>query len=283
MKSAVSRILLLAVLAVCAETARAGRFMTGEPTMMPPTPEALKKSGFEQRLDAQVPLDLVFRDERGEPIRLGDLIHDKPVLLNLVYFECPMLCTEVLNGVLSAVKQLKFDAGKEYLILTISFDHDEGPELAAAKKAHYLAEYGRPGAEAGWRFLTGDEASIQALTEAVGFKFAYDEKTDQFAHASGIMVLTPGGRMSHYFFGVYYSAPDLRLSLVEASSGKIGSPVDQIMLFCFHYDPTTGKYTAAIMNIIRAVALAVLAALALFVTGVWRVRARGLRPAAGNS
>lgn len=276
----------LAALAIVAtgflSPARAGRFMTGEPTMMPPTPEVLKHAGFDQKLNAQVPLDLVFRDETGAPVKLGDLIHDKPVILNLVYFECPMLCTEVLNGLLAAVKNIKFDVGDEYEILTISFDPGETAALAAAKKSHYLSAYGRKGAEKGWRFLTGEQASIKALTDAVGFKYEYDAKSDQFAHASGIMVLTPQGRVSHYFFGVFYSPADIRLGLVEASAGKIGTPVDQIVLFCFHYDPVAGKYTAVIMNVIRAVALAVVAALALFVTGLWRFRSRPPKPAAGN-
>ncbi len=276
---------MLAAIMASAATARAGRFMTAEPTIMPPTPEVLKRAGFDQKLDAQVPLDLEFRDESGATVKLGDVIHDKPVILNLVYFECPMLCTEVLNGLLSAIKNIKFNAGDEYEVLTVSFDPADTPELATAKKSRYLAEYGRAGAEKGWRFLTGTEPSIKALAAAVGFRYAFDEKSGQFAHASGIMVLTPQGRVSRYLFGVYYSPADLRLSLIEASAGKIGSPVDQIVLFCFHYDPVTGKYTAAIMNMIRAAAIAVLAALGLFVTGVWRYRARSAKPVAavGNS
>ena len=250
--------------------AQAGRFMTGSPTMAPPQPEVLKRAGFDQKMQAQVPLDLVFRDETGAAVRLGDLIHDRPVILNLAYYSCPMLCTEVMNGVLSVAQQLKFDLGREYDILTVSFDARETAELAAKKKANYLAQYARPGGEQGWRFLTGDEASIRALTDAVGFKFQYDAESDQFAHASGIVVLTPGGQVSHYFFGVYFSAPDLRMALVEASQGKIGSPIDQILLFCYHYDPVAGRYTATVMNLIRAVGLATLIALVLFVTGVWK-------------
>lgn len=264
---------------LCAQV-QAGRFMTGEPTMMPPQPEVLKHAGFEQKLNGQVPLDLTFRDESGAAVKLSDLVQDKPVILNLVYFECPMLCTEVLNGLLGAVKTVKFDIGKEFDILTVSFDARETPELAANKKKQYLESYGRAGAEKGWHFLTGDEASIKALTDAVGFKFQYDEKSEQFAHASGIMVLTPDGRISHYFFGVFYSPPEIRLSLVEASQGKIGSPVDQIMLYCFHYDPATGKYTAVIMNMIRVAAVATLLALVLFMTGfLWRGKPSAVKPA----
>jgi protein SCO1/2 len=269
-------------MALVSASASAGRFMTGSPTMSPPQPEVLKRAGFEQKMNAQVPLDATFRDETGATVRLGDLIHDKPVILNLAYYTCPMLCTEVMNGVLSAAQQLKFTAGAEYDILTVSFDARETSELAARKKANYLADYGRPGAEQGWRFLTGDESSIRALTDAVGFKYEYDEKSGEFAHASGLVVLTPGGQVSHYFFGVYFSAPDLRLALVEASEGKIGTPVDQILLFCYHYDPVAGRYTAAVMNMIRAVGVATLAGLALFIGGIGRWRSKELKPVAAG-
>jgi protein SCO1/2 len=252
--------------------AEAGRFMTGEPTMMPPQPEVLKRAGFDQKLNAQVPLDLIFRDETGAEVRLGDLVNDKPVILNLVYFECPMLCTEVLNGLIAAVKEVKFNVGDEYEIITVSFDPTETPDLAAAKKKNCIEEYGRAGADKGWHFLTGDAPAITALTESVGFKYQYDEKSEQYAHASGIMVLTPGGKVSHYLFGVYFSPYDLRLSLVKASEGKIGSPVDQIVLFCYHYDPVLGKYTAAVMNMIRAGGALTLAVLVLLVSGIIRVR-----------
>jgi protein SCO1/2 len=274
----------LAILALAVAPARAGRFMTGTPEMMPPTPEVLKRAGFDQKLNAQVPLDLTFRDEAGAPVKLSELIHDKPVILNLVYLRCPMLCTEVLNGLLGAIKNVKFNVGDEYEVLTVSFDSRETPELAAAKKKHYLAQYGRAGAEKGWRFLTGEEAPIKALADAVGFRYVYDEKTDQFAHASGLVMLTPEGKVSHYFFGVFFSPAELRMAMVEASQHKIGSPVDAIMLFCFHYDPVAGKYTAAIMNMIRAGGVLTLAALGLFVAGIWRGRSKALRPepAAGS-
>lgn len=235
-----------------------------EPTREPPRPEALNRAGFDQKLDAQLPLDAEFRDESGRPVRLGDYFGEKPVLLNLAYFNCPMLCTLVINGVVDAVREVALVPGRDYEILTISFDAREGPELAAAKKANYLKELDRPEAVAGWHFLTGDEAAIRALTEAVGFRFAWDEQSQEFAHASGIMVATPGGRLSHYLYGVVYPPRDVRLALVEASAGRIGSPVDQLMLFCFHYDPVAGKFSAGVMTLVRLGCLATIAATAAF-------------------
>lgn len=228
-------------------------------------PAALRDVGIDQKLNAQVPLDLEFHDETGRTVRLADYVHDKPVILTLVYYRCPMLCTLVLNGMLRSLKPLSFTAGNEFDIVTVSFDPREGPELAAEKKASYIESYGRPKAAGGWHFLTGDAESIRRLTEAVGFHYAYDEETDQFAHASAIMVLTPKGRVSKYFYGIEYDSKDLRLGLVEASESKIGSPVDEILLFCFHYDPTTGKYGLAIMNILRGLGVLVLAALGSFI------------------
>lgn len=242
-----------------------------KPVNEPPQPEILKRAGFDQKLGAQLNLDLTFRDETGQTVRLGDLFREgRPAILNLVYFNCPMLCGLVMNGVVDAAKNLKFTPGDEYEILTISFDHTEGADLAAAKKANVLKELARPGAEAGWRFLTGDEAQIRELTESVGFSFAYDEKSEEYAHASGIMVVTPEGKLSHYFYGVMYEPRDLRLALVEASSGRIGSPVDQMMLFCYHYNPVTGAYGAAIMNFLRAGAALTVAAIAWFVVSSFR-------------
>jgi protein SCO1/2 len=214
-------------------------------------PPVLRDVGFDQRLDAQVPLDLVFRDEAGRDVTLGEYFNGKPVILVLAYYRCPMLCTEVLNGLVRALLDIKFDIGKEFDVLTVSFDPREGPELAAAKKKTYLERYGRPGAEAGWHFLTGQQEPITRLTEAVGFRYTYDPRNDQFAHASGIMVLTPTGKISRYFYDINYSPRDLRLGLVEASENKIGSPVDHVLLFCFHYDPVEGRYGPVIMNFVR--------------------------------
>src|SRR5262245_16857687 len=217
----------------------------------PALPAALRNVGIEQKLNAQVPPDLVFRDESGQSIQLGDYFGSKPVILALVYYDCPMLCTQVLNGLVGSLKALSFDAGEQFLVLTVSFDPRETPHLAAAKKESYIGGYSRPGAAGGWHFLTGPESSIEALTQAVGFRYRYDAEKGQFAHASGIMLLTPQGKISRYFYGIEYSPRDLRLALVEASNNQIGSPVDQLLLFCYHYDPATGKYGAVVMNFVR--------------------------------
>ncbi len=229
------------------------------------TPEVLKQVGIEQRLNEQIPLDAVFKDETGRELQLGEYFREgKPVVLTLVYYECPMLCNQVLNGLTGTLEAMKFTPGREFNVVTVSFDARETPELAARKKETYLKRYGRAGAERGWHFLTGDKSSIERLTQSVGFKYVWDEKSKQFAHASAIMVATPGGRLSHYFYGIEYSPKDLRLSLVEASQGRIGSPVDKLILYCYHYDPTTGTYGPVVMNIVRLAGLTtVLAIVAL--------------------
>jgi len=225
----------------------------------------LEKVGFTQNLNAQVPLNLPFRNEKGETVPLSTYFGKKPVLLNLVYFRCPMLCTEVLNGTVRTLRAMPLKVGKDFNVVTVSFDARETPKMAAMKKALYIDRYGHPGAENGWAFLTGTTPSIQALANAVGFHFAYDPELDQFAHASGIVVLTPEGRVARYFFGVEYPVQDVRLSLVEASNGKIGSPVDQLLLYCYHYDPTTGRYGLLIMRVVRIAGLATLLLLVTFV------------------
>jgi protein SCO1/2 len=214
-------------------------------------PPVLKEVGIDQKLNEQVPLDLVFKDEQGREVRLGQFFKGKPVILSLVYYSCPMLCNQILNGQLGSFRQMTFNAGQEFEVVTVSFDPKETPALAAQKKATYIKAYNRPSADAGWHFLTGDEANIKRLTEAVGFRYRWDEKTKQFAHASGIMITTPEGKLARYFYGVEYLPRDLRLGLVEASAHKIGTPVDTLMLYCYHYDPATGKYGAVVMNIIR--------------------------------
>ena len=206
---------------------------------------------FEQRLDNQVPLDLDFRDERGGTVRLGEYFNAKPVILALVYYECPMLCNQVLNGLVQSLKPISFDAGKEFEVIVVSFNPRETFHLASAKKATYLRDYGRPGTSAGWHFMTGDPKPIAALANAVGFRYVYDPALNQYAHASGIMLLTPQGRLSRYFYGIEYAPRDLRLGIIEASSGRIGTPVDELMLLCYRYDPATGKYSAAVMNALR--------------------------------
>jgi protein SCO1 len=248
--SAVSFVLLIAYCSPL--TARA---QYAQPPMGPvPTgnsTEVLKQVGIDQRLNEQVPLDLRFRDEAGREVQLAEYFaKGKPVVLTLVYYECPMLCNQVLNGAVGAFQALPFTAGKEFEVVTVSFDDREGPELAARKKETYLRRYKREGSEAGWHFLTGDKASIEALARAVGFRYVWDEQSKQFAHASALMVATPTGRLSHYFYGIDYAPKDLRLALVEASEGKVGSPVDALLLYCYHYDPASGRF-APVMGVLR--------------------------------
>jgi protein SCO1/2 len=222
--------------------------------MSPPAnvrPPYLQNVGIEQRLDAQVPAELPFVDDTGRQVKLGDYFGKKPLILNLVYYNCPMLCGEALAGLTSSMKLVKFDLGNEFEIVTVSFNPLETPELAAEKKRDYLKRYGRPTVAAGWHFLTGPADSINALTKAVGFQYQYDAKLNQYAHATAIMVLTPQGHISRYFYGVDFPPKDLRMGLVEASQGKIGNAVDQILLYCYHYDPATGKYGAIVNNILK--------------------------------
>ncbi len=218
-------------------------------------PPLLRNVGIDQRLNEQVPLNLTFRDETGKTVHLADYFGKKPVILSLVYFHCPMLCTMVENGLLNTLKTLKFDVGDEFNVLTVSFDPRDTPDFAAAKKAIYIGLYGREHAAEGWHFLTGDEPSIKALTKAVGFRYNYDPQTGQYAHATAIMVLTPQGRLSRYFYGIQYPAGDLRLGLVEASDNKIGNPVDELLLLCCQYNPATGKYGLIISRALQIAGL----------------------------
>lgn len=222
--------------------------------MAPPAnvkPAGLENVGINQRLEQQIPLNLSFRDETGKTVQLGDYIGKKPVILNFVYYRCPMLCPELLIGLESSLKVLKFNIGKEFDVVTVSFDPNDTPQLAAAKKADILKRYKRPGSENGWHFLTGSAQSITTLTEAAGFHYQFDKKTGQFAHATAIMVLTPEGKISQYFYGVDFSPKDLRLSLIQASDNKIGTVADAVLLYCFHYDPATGKYSVLIGRVIQ--------------------------------
>ncbi len=227
-------------------------FSLQDSNLKPALPGALKGVGIDQRLDAQIPLDLNFTDETGRSLPLSTYFSSgKPVVFALVYYRCPMLCSEILNGLAGALKAVKLNPGRDFEVVAVSFDPKDTPEIAAAKKQSYLRRYNRPNTANGWHFLTGDPANIKALTDAIGFHYTYDPATDQFAHASAVMVATPQGHLSKYFYGVEYSARDLRLGLVDASAGKIGTPVDQILLFCFHYDPATGKYGAFTINLLR--------------------------------
>ena len=226
-------------------------WLLGNTAFAEPTPPVLQDVGFDQRLNQQVPLDLPFTDEHGQTVRLGDYFHEKPVILALVYYECPMLCTLVLNGLVQGMRDMPFTVGKEYTVVTISFDPRETPLLAAEKKKNYLARYGRPQGADGWHFLTGKADAIKAVTRSVGFRYVYDPRSKQFIHTSGLIVLTPQGKISRYFYGIQYRARDLRLGLVEASQNKIGTAADQVLLYCFHYDPDSGKYTASVLNFVR--------------------------------
>ncbi|MGB0036629.1 MAG: SCO family protein [Candidatus Acidiferrales bacterium] len=228
-------------------------------------PELLKDVGIDQKLNESIPLDLTFRDEGGKPVQLRQYFGQKPVILTLVYYNCPMLCTQVLNALNRSIKELPMDVGKQFNIVTVSIDPTERPVLAAAKQALYTGIYGRPGAAEGWHFLSGDEKDIKQLAASTGFRYAYDEQSKQFAHASAIMVLTPKGKISRYFYGITYPPRDLRLGLVEASEGKIGSPVDQILLFCYHYDPVTGKYGLLISRVVQAAGVFTVLGIALLV------------------
>jgi protein SCO1 len=246
---------LLLAIALMASTAF-GQAMT-KGIMSPPAnvrPPYLQNVGIEQHLDAQVPPDLTFTDDTGRTVKLGDYFGTKPLILNLVYYNCTMLCGEALAGLSGSMKMVKFDVGNQFDVITVSFNPRETPAIAAEKKQEYLKRYGRPGAASGWHFLTGPAESINALTKAVGFQYQYDPRSNQYAHATAIMVLTPQGRISRYFYGVDYPPKDLRMGLVEASQGKIGNAVDQVLLYCYHYNPETGKYGAVITNILRLAA-----------------------------
>ncbi len=242
-------------------------------------PDAMKRAGFEQRHHAQLPLDTVLKDEQGNDIVLGSLFTDRPVILTFVYYNCPMLCTVILNSLADTLKQIAYRPNRDYRIITISFDHTEGHELAAAKKQAYVEYLGLPGGAQGWHFLTADEETVLKLTGTAGFTFAWDEVRNDYAHASGIIVATPEGVLSHYFFGVVFDPRDVRLGLVDASAGRIGSPLDRVtLLFCYHYDPSLGTYSLAIFRILKLGGVVTIGALALFIGLSLRGEARRSAP-----
>jgi protein SCO1 len=248
------------------------------------TPAILRNVGITQNLNAQIPPDLMFRDETGKSVRIGDFFGKKPIVLSLVYFDCPALCTEVLNGELRTMKAISLDLGKDFDAVTVSFEPKDTPALAKAKRDVYLGQYGRPGATDHWHFLTGDQPSIDALTNAVGFQYAYDSSIRQYAHAAAILVLTPDGRIDRYFYGVIYPARDVRLGLVEASQGKIGTLTDHALLYCYQYDPMTGKYGVVVMNVLRAAGGLTVLILGIFMTMMFlreRKRPGAVAPVAG--
>jgi protein SCO1/2 len=239
-------------------------------------PPALRNIGLDQNLNAQIPLNLIFRDDSGRELPLSTYFGARPVVLALVYYQCPMLCTQVLNGMVMSLRGMSLESGRDFEVVTVSIDPTEMPDLAAKKKAEYLRRYAK--GTAGWHFLTGAEPQIKQLAHAVGFRYAYDPKTKQYAHASAIMVVTPTGKLSRYFYGIEYAPRDLRLGLIEASENKIGSPVDQILLYCYHYDPNTGKYSAIVMNIVRLAGVLTLLILLPLMIWLWRADLTGRRP-----
>jgi len=265
--------LFLASLLACAEIASSQIYGTPQPQVYAPS-RLLQKVGINQKMGAAIPLDLTFNDESGREVQLRQYF-GKPVVLALVYYQCPSLCNMVLNGIVRSVRNLDLAAGKQYQVVAVSFDPRETPSIAAAKKQTYLNQMypdnnQRQAAANGWHFLTGSEISSKALADAVGFSFVYDSLTNQYAHSSAIMILTPGGRVARYFYGIEYPPRDVRLGLVEASNDTIGKPTDQVLLYCFHYDPTTGKYALVVMNVLRLAALITLAVLATFMIIMFR-------------
>ncbi len=243
-------------------------------------PRELANVGFDQKLDAQLPADASFTDEAGRRVRLGDYFGQKPIVFVFVYFTCPMLCNQVLTDVTSALGVLKLDVGKDFDVIALSFDPRDRPEAAAEKKATFVERYKRPGTEGGWHYLTGDDANIRRVTTAAGFRYRFDPATGQYAHAAGVLVLTPAGRISRVFYGLEYSAKDLRLALVESSAGKIGTPADKLLLYCYHYDPATGRYGLMAMNLVRLGGAVTVVVLGAFLLVMWR---RDRQPASGSS
>ena len=244
----------------------------------------INKVGITQNLGAKIPPDLAFRDETGRSVRIGEYFGRKPIVLSLVYFDCPALCTEVLNGELRTMKAISLDLGKDFDAVTVSFEPKDTPALAKAKRDVYTGQYGRPGAAGNWHFLTGEQPSIDALTNAAGFRYAYDASIRQYAHAAAILILTPDGRVDRYFYGVQYPARDVRLGLVEASEGKIGSLTDQALLYCYQYDPMTGRYGLVVMNVLRAAGGLTVLLLGTFMLLMFlreRKRTSGVSPATG--
>lgn len=239
--------------------------------------QIIQEVSLDQHLDAQLPLDVVVRDEAGNAVPLREYFGDKPVILNFVYFRCPMLCNQQLNGLLRTSQAMKLQLDKDYEIVSLSIDPRETPEMATAKKRTYVASYRRPGAEEGWHFVTADEESIRRLTQTAGYRYRYDAASDQYAHASGLIVVTPQGRISRYFYGIDYNPSDLRLGLVESSQNRIGTLADQVLLLCYHYDPATGKYGLAIAGLIRTAGLATIAVLGVFLYRMYRLEQRRTR------
>ena len=275
-RKAAATVIVAATLTFAAAPVRAQLGGTAEPPgeAASAKPGILSKIGIDQRLNMPVPLDLPFVDESGRDVKLGDYFGKRPVILALVYYECPMLCTQVLNGLVSALGTLKFDVGREFDVVAVSINPKEGPGLATQKKAAYLERYGRPQTAAGWHFLTGREEHIRRLADAVGFRYAYDAEIGQYAHGAGVELLTPKGVVARYFYGIEFSPRDIRFGVIEASEDRIGTAVDDVLLLCYHYDPETGKYGATAIALVRIGAVAtVLAFLTFLFVSLRRERA----------
>jgi protein SCO1 len=270
--------LAVLLLGPCALRAQTVPSDVGPAAATMPTP--LQNVGFEPPLDGQMPLDLAFREETGRNVQLREYFGQKPVVLAFVYYGCPMLCNQVQQGVVGSLRMLSFTPGVDYQVVFISFDTRETPEMAAEKKKVALSHFGRTGTDAGWHFLTGSQQSIDAATHAANFRYNFNSKTDLFAHASGVMLLTPQGRISRYFYGVEYPGRDMRLGLVDASAGKIGTPIDHVLLFCYQYDPTAATYSAAILKIMR---LGGILTILIIVGGILMFRRKDARAASRNS
>ena len=273
--STIRKACLVMTLAACASVSAwsqaAPKLQPGE-SVPNVKPSILDQVGLDQRLNQQVPLDLAFNDETGRAVQLQQYFGQKPVILMLVYYQCPMLCTQVLNGFTGAMLGIRrFDIGREFNVITVSIDPRDKPQDAVAAKERYLKRYRRAGAEEGWHFLTGKKDQIDALAQAVGFRYAWDPEIQQYAHASGIMLLTPQGRVAQYYYGIEYSPRDIQLGLIEASKGKIGNVVDQVLLYCYHYDPRTGKYTAVVTKILQLAGVATIAILGTFLVVMFRL------------
>jgi protein SCO1/2 len=268
----IAALTIAACLAAAAPAAAQGSMRVDRSLPSNEQPQILKGVDVQDRRDTRIPLDLTFRDEAGKPVRLGDLFREgRPAILVPVYYECPMLCTQVLNSLFTALGVISLNPGTDFQVIAVSFDPKEPHGLARDKKAAYLAKYKRPGTEGGFNFLTGDEASIAPLLDAVGFKYTYDPAIDQYAHAAMIAVLTPDGRISKYFMGIDYSARDLRFALIEASEGKIGSAFERLLITrCYNYDPATGKYGLITMRLVQAGGILTIVAMLVFWTVMWR-------------
>jgi protein SCO1 len=233
-------------------------------------PQQLREVTFQQRLDEKLPLDATFKDERGRTVTLGDYFGTKPVILAFVYLQCPMLCTQVMNGISSSLKAVPFSPGKDFDVVLISFDPRDTPAVAAEKKRAHMEYWGATATAGAWHFLTGDEANIRRVTSAAGFNYRWDEPSGQFAHVSGVLVMTPDGRLSRYFYGVEYSPKELRFALVESGEGRIGSAIDELLLYCYHYDPAAGQYGVVVMNLVRIGGVVTLTMMAAFILLMYR-------------